>query len=81
MKTARTWMVIPALLAGGMIGLASAKLPAPPPMDPAKAAEAKAKAAEGAKKEAEALSKSMDRVAERYKKEKGIKSAPAAKKK
>jgi hypothetical protein len=49
----------------------------------AKAAEAKAKAGAAAKKEAEALAKSQDRVAERYKKEKGIKSAaaPAAKKK
>jgi hypothetical protein len=76
-------MVVPALLVAGVVGLAYAKLPQPPMDDAAKAkaAEAKAKAAEGAKKEAEALAKSQDRVAERYKKEKGIKSAAAPKKK
>jgi len=80
MKAPKFWMVIPALLVAGVVGLAYAKLPAPP-VDPAKAAEAKAKAAEAAKKGAEALSKSMDRVVERYKKEKGIKSAAAPAKK
>jgi hypothetical protein len=68
------------------VGLAYAKLPQPPMDDAAKAkaAEAKAKAADAAKKDAEDLSKAQDRVVERYKKEKGIKtaaSAPAAKKK
>ena len=86
MKAPKFWMVVPALLIGGAVGLASAKLPTPPMDDAAKAkaAEAKAKAGEAAKKEAEQLSKSMDRVAERYKKEKGIKTsaaAPAPKKK
>ncbi len=64
-------------------GLASAKIPAPPMDDAAKAKaeEAKAKAAEGAKKDAEALAKSQDRVAERYKKEhaKGAKAEPKGK--
>ena len=67
-------------------GLAYAKLPQAPMDDAAKAkaAEAKAKAAEGAKKAREAEEKAMDRAVERYKKEKGIKTAapaPAAKKK
>jgi hypothetical protein len=47
----------------------------------AKAAEAKAKAAEGAKKARADEEQAMDRVVERYKKEKGIKSAAAAPKK
>jgi len=81
MKAPRFWMVVPALLVAGAVGLAYAKLPAPPPVDPAKAAEAKAKAAEAAKKEAEQLTKAQDRVAERYRKEKGIKAAAAPKKK
>jgi hypothetical protein len=60
-------------------GLAYAKLPTPPMDDAAKAkaAEAKAKAAEAAKKGREAEEKAMDRVAERYKKEKGIKTVAA----
>lgn len=88
MKAPRFWMVVPALLVAGVVGLASAKLPTPPMDDAAKAAAAakKAKAAEAGKKEAEALAKSQDRAVERYKKEKGIKTvaaapAPAAKKK
>jgi hypothetical protein len=83
MKAPRFWMVVPALLVGLAVGIASAKLPQPPMDDAAKAkaAEAKAKAAAAAKKDAENLANSMDRVAERYKREKGIKSAPAAKKK
>jgi len=74
-----------AVAVGG--GLAYAKLPQPPMDDAAKAKaeEAKAKAAEVAKKDADDLAKAQDRVAERYKKEKGIKTAaevaPAAKKK
>jgi len=68
-------------------GLAYAKLPQAPMDDAAKAKadEAKAKAAAAAKGAREAEEKAMDRVAERYKKEKGIKTAvaapPAAKKK
>jgi len=84
MKAPKFWMVVPALLVAGAVGLAYAKLPAPPPVDPAKAAEAKAKAADAAKKETEQLAKSQDRVVDSYKKEKGIKTAaaaPAAKKK
>ena len=86
MKSPRFWMVIPALLIGGAVGLASAKLPQAPMDDAAKAkaAEAKAKAAEAAKKERAAEEKAMDRAVERYKKEKGVKTAtaaPAAKKK
>lgn len=78
MKAPKFWKVIPALLVACSVGLAYAKLPAPPAVDPAKAEEAKMKAAEAAKKEAELLAKYQDRVVERYKKEKGIKSAPAA---
>lgn len=83
---AKFWMAVPALLIGGMVGLASAKLPAPPMDDAAKAAaaEKKAKAAEAAKKARADEEKAMDRVVERYKKEKGVKTAaaaPAAKKK
>jgi hypothetical protein len=82
---AKFWMVIPALLIGGAVGLASAKLPQVPMDDAAKAkaVEAKAKAAEGAKKARAAEEKAMDRAADRYKKEKGIKTAaaPVAKKK
>ena len=84
MKALRYWMVVPTLLVAGAVGLAYAKLPASPPVDPEKAAAAKAKAAEAAKKEGELLSKSQDRVVEYDKKEKGIKTvaaAPAAKKK
>ena len=86
MKAPRFWMVILALLIGGAVGLASAKLPQAPMDDKAKAAAAakKAKAAEASKKAAEALAKSQDRVAERYKKEKGMMktgtAAPAKKK-
>ena len=82
MKAPRFWMVVPALLVGLAVGVASAKLPQAPMDDAAKAkaAEAKAKAAAGAKKAAEALAKSQDRVAERYKKEKGMKTMEAKKK-
>lgn len=84
MKAPRYWMMIPALLIGGAVGLASAKLPAPPPVDPEKAAAAKAKAAEASKKAAEALTKSQDRAVDNYKRSKGgamTASAPAQKKK
>jgi hypothetical protein len=81
MNAPKFWMVIPALLVAGAVGLAYAKLPAPPPVDPAKAAEAKAKAAEATKKARADEEKAMDRVVERYKKEKGIKTAAAPAKK
>jgi hypothetical protein len=81
MKAPKFWMVVPALLVAGVVGLAYAKLPAPPPVDPAKAEEAKAKAAEATKKARTDEEKAMDRVAERYKKEKGIKTAAAPAKK
>ena len=57
-------------------GAVWAKLPAPP-VDPAKAAEAKAKADEAAKKDAEKLGKSQDRAVANYRKNKGIR-APAS---
>ncbi len=80
------WMVVPALLVAGAVGLAYAKLPQPPMDDAAKAkaVEAKAKAADAAKMARANEEQAMDRVVERYKKEKGIKTAataPAAKKK
>lgn len=78
MNAPKFWMVLPALLVAGAMGLAHGKLPAPPPVAPEKAAAAKATAAEAAKKEAEQLAKSQDRVAERYRKEKGIKTAAAS---
>ncbi len=86
MNAPKFWMVVPALLVAGAVGLAYAKLPQPPMDDAAKAkaVEAKAKAAEAAKKARADEEKAMDRVVERYKKEKGVKtaaSAPAAKKK
>jgi len=82
MKAPKFWMVVPALLVAGAVGLAYAKLPQAPMDDAAKAkaAEAKAKAAEGAKKERALEEKAMDRAVERYKKEKGVKSAVASKK-
>jgi hypothetical protein len=72
-------MVVPALLIGGAVGLASAKLPQPPMDDAAKAkaVEAKAKSAEAAKLARAQEEKAMDRAVERYKKEKGIKTAAA----
>lgn len=71
MNAPKLWKLIPAVLACCVVGLASAKLPAPP-ADPAKAAAAKEKAAAEAKKEADQLNKARDRVAERYKKQKGM---------
>jgi hypothetical protein len=79
MNARGVWKWLPAILVGATVSLAFAKLPAPPPMDPAKAAEAKQKAAEAAKKEAEALAAARDRVVERYKKEKGMAVAATAK--
>ena len=63
--------IIAAVAIGGIIGAASAKLPAPSEEQKAKAEEAKAKAAEVAKKDGELLTKHQDRTAEYYKKSKG----------
>lgn len=84
MKAPQIWKLVPALLVCGAVGAAYAKLPPPPPMteeQKAKAAEAKVKAAEAAKKASQLHEKYMDRVVERYKKEKGAAAAQAAKKK
>ncbi len=70
MNAPKIWKIIPALLVCGAVGMASAKLPPPPPVDPAKAEEAKMKAAETAKKDADALGKAQDRAVDRYKKSK-----------
>jgi len=79
MNAQKIWKLVPTLLLCCAVGVAYAKLPPPPPMDPVKAEEAKKKAADAAMKEAEELGKAQDRVAERYKKEKGKASAaPAA---
>jgi hypothetical protein len=83
MKAPKFWMVVPALLVAGAVGLAFAKLPPLDDAAKAKAAEAKATKAEAKKKARANEEKAMDRVVERYKKEKGIKTAaakPAAKK-
>ena len=85
MKSGKTWLIAAAhTLAAGAglaiaVGLSHAKLPQPPMDDAAKAKaeEAKAKAAEATKKAREAEEKAMDRVAERYKKGKGIKTVAA----
>ncbi|HKA38343.1 MAG TPA: hypothetical protein VKD25_01130 [Burkholderiales bacterium] len=81
MKRPAFWMVIPALLAGLAVGVASAKLPPLDDAAKAKAAEAKAKAADAAKIAREQEEKAMDRAVARYKKEKGIKATPASAKK
>ena len=86
MNAPRFWMVVPALLVAGAVGIAYAKLPQPPMDDAAKAkaVEAKAKAADATKKARVDEEKAMDRVVDRHKKEKGIKTAaakPAAKNK
>ena len=75
---AKFWMVIPALLLGGAVGMVNAKLPPLSDEAKAKAAEAKAKAAEATKKAREQEEKAMDRAVAHYKKEKGIKTATAA---
>jgi hypothetical protein len=82
MKAPKFWMVIPALLVAGAVGLAFAKLPPLDDAAKAKAADAKATKAEATKKARANEEKAMDRVVERYKKEKGIKTAatPAKKK-
>jgi uncharacterized membrane protein (DUF106 family) len=82
MNAFKGWKWMPALLVCAAVGMAYAKLPPAPPVDPVKAAEAKTKAAEANKKARELEEKYMDRAVERYKKEKGVKAAgaPAAKK-
>lgn len=80
MNAPKIWKIIPALLVCGAVGMASAKLPAPPPVDPAKAEEAKKKAAETAKKDSEAMAKAQDRAVDRYKKQKGGGKVTTAKK-
>ncbi len=77
MNAPKLWKLVPAVLTCCVVGLAAAKLPAPPPADPAKAEEAKKKAADATKKEGEMLAKAQDRVADRYKKQN---KAAAAKK-
>ncbi len=71
MNAPKFWRLIPILLVCGSVGLAYAKLPAPGDEQKAKAAEAKAKSDDAAKKSGELLGKAQDRVADRYKKEKG----------
>jgi hypothetical protein len=77
MNAPRFWMVVPALLVAGAVGMAYAKLPPLDEAGKAKAAQAKAKAVEASKKARVAEEKAMDRAVERYKKEKGIKTAAA----
>ena len=88
MSALKVWRIVATGLVAITVGagLAYAKLPQPAMDDAAKAkaAEAKAKAAGATKAAREQEEKAMDRVAERYKKEKSIKTAapaPAAKKK
>ena len=84
MNAPKFWMVVPALLVAGAVGMSYAKLPPLSDEAKAKAAEASAKKAEAAKKAAAALEKAQDRSVAHYKKEKGIKAAaatPAPKKK
>jgi hypothetical protein len=81
MNAPKIWKIIPALLVCGAVGMASAKLPPPPPVDPVKAEEAKKKAAETAKKDADALGKAQDRAVSHYKKQTGgAKATTTAKK-
>ncbi|HEY7742258.1 MAG TPA: hypothetical protein VIA19_04345 [Burkholderiales bacterium] len=80
MKATRFWIVIPALLVGLAVGVASAKLPPLSDAEKAKAAEAKAKKGEAAKKAAVALEKAQDRAVQNYKRNKGSGTAAAMKK-
>lgn len=77
MNAQKVWKLVPMLLVCCSAGLVHAKLPPPTEEQKTKAAEAKAKAGDAAKKQAELLGKAQDRVAERYKKEKGKATAPA----
>jgi len=78
----RYWMVIPALLIGGAVGMVNAKLPPLSDEAKAKAAEVAAKKKDAAKKADEALAKSQDRAVANYKKGPSAKAgaAPAKKK-
>ena len=78
MNAPKFWMVVPALLVAGTVGMAYAKLPPLDEAGKAKAAAAKAKAGEAAKKAAESLAKAQDRAVAHYQKEKGVKTAGAA---
>jgi len=69
MNAPKIWKLVPAVMVCCVVGLASAKLPAPPPVDPVKAEEAKKKTADAAKADADLPAKSQDRVADRYKKQ------------
>jgi hypothetical protein len=74
MNAPKFWMVVPAMVVAGVVGMAYAKLP--PPSDEAKAAAVakKAKAAEAGKKAAEALARAQDRAVANHK----GRGAPAA---
>ena len=61
-------------------GAVWAKLPPAPPADPVKAADAKKVADDAAKKEADLVGKAQDKAVNSYRKNKGIKGAPAVKK-
>ena len=78
MNAPKFWMVVPALLVAGVVGMAYAKLPPLDDAGKAKAAAAAAQKAEAAKKASEALAKAQDRAVSHYKKEKGVKTAVAA---
>jgi hypothetical protein len=58
-------------------GAVWAKLPPAAPADPAKAAEAKKLADDTAKKDADLLGKYQDKAVTNFRKNKGIKGAPA----
>lgn len=77
---AKFWMVIPALLIGGAVGMVNAKLPPLSDEAKAKAAEAAAKKKDAAAKATVALEKAQDRAVANYKKAPGAKAAPAKKK-
>jgi hypothetical protein len=78
MTALKAWRTATALAACAVgAGLAYAKLPPLTDEQKAKADEAKAKAAEATKQARDAEEKSMDRVVERYKKDKGIKAVAA----
>lgn len=77
MRAPRFWMVVPALLVAGVVGLSYAKLPPPSAEAKAAAAAKKAKAGEAAKKAAEAMARAQDRAVDNYKRSKGSMSAAA----
>ena len=72
-RDAARWICTAAVAFTLGVGLAYAKLPPLTDEQKAKAEEAKAKAAEATKKAREQEERAMDRVAERHKKEKGMK--------